>query len=75
VNGVVVKKNNRIRYLSRECINDAIELGITVFVQIDFVLLFFCLDAKETKNQGQADRSASRLLSGSGHPAVAPQCL
>jgi hypothetical protein len=71
VNGVVVKNNNRIRHLSRECINDAIEWGITVFVQIDFVLLFFCLDAKETKNQGQADRSA-RL---SGHPTVAPQCL
>jgi hypothetical protein len=40
VNGVVVKNNNRIRHLSRECINDAIELGITVFVQIDFVFAF-----------------------------------
>jgi len=38
----------------------------------DFVFyFFFCLDAKETKNQGQPDRSA-RL---SGHPTVAPQCL
>jgi hypothetical protein len=52
-------------------INDAVELGIVVLALIDSVFLFFCLDAKETKNQGQPDCSA-RL---SGHPTVAPQCL